>query len=178
MGTDAGTVRTTSRVDGDKLVLASNDESSILVGTPAWFAWLESATAFVFTCSSGRFTARKDARTRGGPYWKAYLTSRGLLHRADLGKASDLTLDRLINAAATLQAASASSSPSPSATAALRRATAVSPATAPNLLSTKLNVPPARTQLVVRPRLFECLEAGLRGKLTLIAAPAGFGKTT
>jgi LuxR family transcriptional regulator, maltose regulon positive regulatory protein len=32
--------------------------------------------------------------------------------------------------------------------------------------------------LVVRPRLFGRLQAGLRDKLTLIAAPAGFGKTT
>src|SRR6185369_344696 len=47
-----------------------------------------------------------------------------------------------------------------------------------NLLATKLSIPPARAQLVVRPRLFDRLEAGLRGKLTLIAAPAGFGKTT
>ncbi|MBF6611892.1 MAG: LuxR family transcriptional regulator [Chloroflexi bacterium] len=48
----------------------------------------------------------------------------------------------------------------------------------PALLAAKLNVPPARAQLVVRLRLFERLEVGLRGKLTLIAAPAGFGKTT
>ena len=48
----------------------------------------------------------------------------------------------------------------------------------PALLATKLNVPPERAQLVVRQRLFERLEVGLRGKLTLIAAPAGFGKTT
>jgi LuxR family maltose regulon positive regulatory protein len=47
-----------------------------------------------------------------------------------------------------------------------------------NMLATKLFVPPARANLVVRPRLFERLQAGLREKLTLIAAPAGFGKTT
>ncbi|HEX5692028.1 MAG TPA: LuxR family transcriptional regulator, partial [Roseiflexaceae bacterium] len=47
-----------------------------------------------------------------------------------------------------------------------------------NLLATKLFVPPARTNLVDRPRLFERIEAGLQEKLTLIAAPAGFGKTT
>ena len=46
------------------------------------------------------------------------------------------------------------------------------------LLATKLFVPPARANLVPRPRLFERVEAGLQGKLTLIAAPAGFGKTT
>src|SRR5262245_17125139 len=47
-----------------------------------------------------------------------------------------------------------------------------------HLLATKLSVPPARTQLVARPRLFGRLEAGLRRRMTLIAAPAGFGKTT
>jgi LuxR family maltose regulon positive regulatory protein len=54
------------------------------------------------------------------------------------------------------------------------------PATAlpANLLATKLFVPPARANLVVRPRLFERVEAGLQHKLTLITAPAGFGKTT
>ncbi|MBC8078547.1 MAG: tetratricopeptide repeat protein, partial [Chloroflexales bacterium] len=51
-------------------------------------------------------------------------------------------------------------------------------AAVPNLLATKLFAPPARASLVVRPRLFERIEAGLQEKLTLIAAPAGFGKTT
>jgi LuxR family maltose regulon positive regulatory protein len=54
---------------------------------------------------------------------------------------------------------------------------APSPRAAP-LLMTKLYVPRARPTLVVRPRLIERLHAGLIGKLTLIAAPAGFGKTT
>jgi ATP/maltotriose-dependent transcriptional regulator MalT len=35
-----------------------------------------------------------------------------------------------------------------------------------------------RTRLVPRPRLIERLNAGLHRKLTLISAPAGFGKTT
>ena len=50
----------------------------------------------------------------------------------------------------------------------------------PPLLTTKLFVPPLRRELVPRPRLTERLEAGLRAgrKLTLIAAPAGYGKTT
>jgi LuxR family transcriptional regulator, maltose regulon positive regulatory protein len=47
-----------------------------------------------------------------------------------------------------------------------------------NLLTTKLYVPPARSQLVPRPHLLARLDAGLRGKLTLVSAPAGFGKTT
>src|SRR5215210_4289258 len=46
------------------------------------------------------------------------------------------------------------------------------------LLATKLYIPQARPNVVLRPRLIERLNAGLHRKLTLIAAPAGFGKTT
>jgi LuxR family maltose regulon positive regulatory protein len=46
------------------------------------------------------------------------------------------------------------------------------------LLTTKLYIPPVRPELVPRPRLIERLNAGLYRKLTLISAPAGFGKTT
>ena len=46
------------------------------------------------------------------------------------------------------------------------------------LLQTKLHMPATRPVLVKRPRLFKALDAGLAGKLTLISAPAGFGKTT
>jgi LuxR family maltose regulon positive regulatory protein len=46
------------------------------------------------------------------------------------------------------------------------------------LLTTKLFFPRARSKLVSRPRLIERLNAGLRKPLTLISAPAGYGKTT
>ena len=48
------------------------------------------------------------------------------------------------------------------------------------LLLTKLYVPQPRHNLVLRPRLVERLNEGLSSgrKLTLISAPAGFGKTT
>ena len=46
------------------------------------------------------------------------------------------------------------------------------------LLRTKLYIHPPRPELVPRPRLIERLDAGLRRKLTLVSAPAGFGKTT
>jgi LuxR family maltose regulon positive regulatory protein len=48
------------------------------------------------------------------------------------------------------------------------------------ILATKLYIPPSRTNLVLRPRLIERLNKGLSAsrKLTLISAPAGFGKTT
>ncbi len=46
------------------------------------------------------------------------------------------------------------------------------------ILATKLYIPPPRAKLVGRPRLVERLNEGLHRKLTLIFAPAGFGKTT
>jgi ATP/maltotriose-dependent transcriptional regulator MalT len=46
------------------------------------------------------------------------------------------------------------------------------------LLQTKLYIPPTRPKLVSRLRLIERLNAGLGRKLTVISAPAGFGKTT
>jgi LuxR family maltose regulon positive regulatory protein len=46
------------------------------------------------------------------------------------------------------------------------------------LLETKLYVPKPRRGLVARPRLSERLTRGAESKLTLISAPAGFGKTT
>src|SRR5947209_6926928 len=47
-----------------------------------------------------------------------------------------------------------------------------------SILATKLYLPRLRPNVVSRPRLIERLNEGLHRKLTLIAAPAGFGKTT
>ena len=46
------------------------------------------------------------------------------------------------------------------------------------LLETKLHVPRGRRGLVARPRLSERLSRGAESALTLVSAPAGFGKTT
>src|SRR5580700_8785397 len=46
------------------------------------------------------------------------------------------------------------------------------------LLETKLYVPRSRRPLVPRPRLSDRLDRGTASKLTLVSAPAGFGKTT
>jgi LuxR family maltose regulon positive regulatory protein len=49
---------------------------------------------------------------------------------------------------------------------------------ADTLIRTKLHLPFIRPGLVCRPRLQARIAEGLRGPLTLITAPAGFGKTT
>jgi LuxR family transcriptional regulator, maltose regulon positive regulatory protein len=46
------------------------------------------------------------------------------------------------------------------------------------ILTTKLYIPPPRPKVVFRPRLLERLNEGMHRKLTLVSAPAGFGKTT
>lgn len=46
------------------------------------------------------------------------------------------------------------------------------------LLDTKVQVPHLRAARIARPRLLDLLDAGLSCPLTLVSAPAGFGKTT
>ncbi|MEO8287101.1 MAG: LuxR C-terminal-related transcriptional regulator [Chloroflexota bacterium] len=188
-------MRTTRRVDNDRLFLANGEENSIMVGTPEWFTWLESAATFAFTCPAGNFTARKEARARGGSYWKAYKTAHGILHRAYLGKSSDLTLDRLCHVAGSIVSgdtdAAATGMNTPPTRVQSAPVAPIAPPVAPggvsssfsaalpaNMRATKIMVPLPRAQLVIRPRLFDRLTVGLQGKLTLIAAPAGCGKTT
>lgn len=48
----------------------------------------------------------------------------------------------------------------------------------PTLLITKFYIPQARTFRILRPRLVARLQEGLDCSLTLVCAPAGFGKTT
>lgn len=48
----------------------------------------------------------------------------------------------------------------------------------PDLLQSKLRVPPLRRTLLPRPRLSAQLAGSTDAALTLVSAPAGFGKTT
>ena len=47
-----------------------------------------------------------------------------------------------------------------------------------SILVTKLNIPPLRENRTTRPRLLAQLALALKCKLTLVSAPAGYGKTT
>jgi LuxR family transcriptional regulator, maltose regulon positive regulatory protein len=79
-------------------------EHTIAVGTPGWFEWLETATAFTFAHSHGTFTARRERSSsgRGDWYWRAYHHRAGTRQRAYLGKAAELSLERLQTVAAQL----------------------------------------------------------------------------
>ena len=45
-------------------------------------------------------------------------------------------------------------------------------------ISTKLSIPPTRSNLLARPHLYRQLNRLRHHKLLLVSAPAGFGKTT
>lgn len=71
----------------------------VAVGSPEWYAWLAEAVSFRFENNIGTFTARKEARARGGMYWTAYRRAGGKLHRVYLGASDELTPERLNDAA-------------------------------------------------------------------------------
>ena len=167
--------RTTPVVDGTWLHVPGGEADAIVVGSPAWYTWLAGATTFTYAGASGRFTARCERSGRRGWYWKAYRKHGGVLHRAYLGKAADLTPARLAAIAARL-AVDQPRSPDGGGSSADRGMATPAPTT--HLLGTKLFRPTLRASLVPRPHLVRTILAGLQGKLTVIAAPAGFGKTT
>jgi len=185
--------RTTPRVSNGVLVdPVGAPGRTIGVVSEAWRRWLDDArtTTFRFVHHVGSFTARKEQRQRGTSYWYAYRTRGGRLHKSYLGRAEDLTLPRLAQVAARLAGGPPEPTREPAAT---RRdqyprrqpAPALDMGLPPDtglppdaLLTTKLYMPPVRPDRVRRPRLTDRLSAGLRGPLTLIVAPAGFGKTT
>src|SRR5436305_9971215 len=139
--------RTTPQVEHD-LLAGHGGAAPIAVGSPAWFAWLEQASLFAFRSSAGGFTARRESRARGAGYWRAYRTVAGRQRRAYLGRAADLTIERLQAAAIQLSG----DAPEPAAGHASPPPAAPTLAAAP-LLATKLYLPQPRGALVPRPRL-------------------------
>ena len=141
-------------------------DAPITVGSDAWFAWLDSHDGFRFESASGSFTARKEQRG-AGRYWYAARRQSGRLRRAYLGPSSELTPDRLAVVAATLRALPTSDT----------RPTPAMPSLPP-MLQTRLALPHLPVQPVSRERLLRRLDQALTCRLTLVSAPAGFGKTT
>jgi LuxR family maltose regulon positive regulatory protein len=173
-----------SVADGLLQGTAAAAPAGLAVGSPAWFAWLagDAARSFSFRSPAGTYTARKERRRRGGAYWVAYRTAAGRRHKVYLGKAEDLTPERLDEAAAALtgRVAGAAGPIGAAAPAAGGVPGRVGEGAAGlPLLATKLFVPRPRSDLVPRPRLLVRLDAGLdAGRCLVLSAPAGAGKTS
>src|SRR6266566_9864628 len=170
----------TPTIQDETLVyLQDEQKQELTVGTPAWFAWLETASTFSFVSDEGLFTARheRSSQHRGGRYWKAYRKQHGKLSSRYLGKSETLSLERLRAVAIALAAAPVGTAQSGDADPPVSSAPPAGDLPNP-LLVTKLHRPRPRNRLVSRSHLVERLQQGMECALTLVSAPAGFGKTT
>src|SRR6266699_4338564 len=138
--------------------------SSVVPGEEEpWLAWLATHASFAFQGQAGHLNMLKESRPRGSGYWYAYQTKEGRTRKRYLGRTETLSLARLEETARELLHGSGAA-----------LATSLGMA----LFSSKLSPPQLPNALVERERLLAALDAALATPLTLLCAPAGFGKTT
>ncbi len=94
------------QVSDDRLFLPDGigePQNVVSVGSDAWYSWLTSETtrSFAFKNHLGTFTARRE-RKRNGWYWYVYRKQQGKLYKAYLGKAEEISRERLATAAEAL----------------------------------------------------------------------------
>jgi LuxR family maltose regulon positive regulatory protein len=167
------------------------DRDAVLGEDEQWFRWLSACSSFSFQGQGGHLTLRKESRPRGGEgYWYAYRTQNRRTVKKYVGRAAELSIARLeaTAKALTTQTHSAPDSPRQIGDAAVSHLdTALleteqripfQRASAEKLLMVKLQQPRLSGALVEREPLLVRLDVGLSRKLTLLSAPAGFGKTT
>jgi LuxR family transcriptional regulator, maltose regulon positive regulatory protein len=167
-----------------RLYQMERESVPIDVGTPSWYNWLEEHTSFLFVDHVGAVTVRKNGTDHGEPQWKASRTRLGKVFAVSLGPSRALTLSNLQAAARRLagkhvhtgssmisvngHAASKVPVPQPG----------ITTGSLGSFMRTKLYRPRSSSDIILRTRLIERLHAALGGEITLVCAPAGFGKTT
>ncbi|GAC1368065.1 MAG: LuxR C-terminal-related transcriptional regulator [Ktedonobacteraceae bacterium] len=162
--------RSTTRVHNGLLEDPSMDAPvSIRVGSADWYDWVSRQRSFRFEQEGMRYTARREQRP-GGWYWYASRRIHGTLHTVYLGRSEDLTLARLNLVAQQLGDIFMAKAGNGKAQ--------YDAGLSNPLLMTRLSAPLPRPDLVLRPRLLARMQAESQGKLLLIVAPAGYGKTT
>ncbi len=161
-----------TRPIGQGNLLVTN-EAAIQIGSRRWHAWLAEHATFVFRGNAGHLTARREMR-RGQPYWYGYCWRAGKLAKTYLGKANELTAERLEQACVRLAGQTTrdrTRSPMASDLVPARERTEAGLAYLP---LTKIRPPALPPKLVARPRLTQRINA----PITLLIAPSGFGKST
>ncbi|GHO49782.1 LuxR C-terminal-related transcriptional regulator [Ktedonospora formicarum] len=159
-----------TRGEADIVPIYINDEQW-------WYTWLEEHTSFAFNGQNGHLTLLKEAREqRGKSYWYAYQRQGAYTKKRYAGRSRELSIVHLEDIAAHFQSINQrGEAPTQSHIPSI-----VPPPTenAPPLLLPKIQPPRLATSLVTRTDLLARLDAGLYAKLTMVVAPAGFGKTT
>lgn len=146
---------------------------SALQHASEWMEWLAGHEQFRFDGAAGHFSARRECR-HGGDYWYAYRRRDGILHKAYLGKSTDLSLDRLEEAAANLAGRSLLTLLSQPTAAPTRPTSDQWAAGASFTTRAKFRPPTLPPTLITRPRL----TSQICTPVTFISAPSGFGKST
>lgn len=168
--------RATPRVQ-DGILEQSTAESmprTIVVNSLAWYEWLEHGHGFYFEHPASNFTARKSHH-----YWYAYKRKQGKLNGVYIGKEKNITLERLNEVAYKLAQARqvGEKQTHMKHLSDLEDIADLSSGHYP-LIVTKLYPPSLQRRHVPRARLIQQLNESITYKLTLLLAPAGFGKTT
>ncbi len=174
---------------------AADEQTSVLVGSAQWYDLLEQIASFGFEDHSGRsFTARREQRDQQW-YWYAYRKRGKKLRKVYLGKTEQLEPARLQAAAREL--ADLPRETQPYASTEPHMLHPAGPLSAEQLTdvflrSSKLRIPAPPASLLQRPRLTQLLTRPLQDVspavtpnqrrtqtlLTVITAPAGYGKST
>ncbi|HZR45021.1 MAG TPA: hypothetical protein VFB12_33210, partial [Ktedonobacteraceae bacterium] len=148
-----------------------NELPPVLVGGYDWQVWLnaQETRSFTYHTSYGTLTVRRELR-KGAWYWYGYHAHGTKLRKIYLGKAEALTLHRLNEAIKKLARHQMQRNDLEGEGKEVRHTS--------SLLRTRLMVPSLPCHPIKRPRLLQTLQDAVSRSLTLLRAPAGFGKTT
>ncbi len=175
---------------GTRLTVRNDTAASATpeVGSPPWFSWLESTQRFTVATTEGIYHARKMQRSKRW-YWYMHKRAGVRVCTAYLGKSADITYERL--AAVVQRLAAAGSVGTPAAPRPRRRkqqGTASVPVPVEErggrpapALSRAAAIPPVpelRADTIVHQSVLGRFAGVVAHPLTIVSAPAGFGKTT